>query len=110
MKPLVLGLLFSVLISCFGCASTTLINSPKTTSVSSSEPAKQPEIIWTSRTLTAKFDYLGEVQVKSWSYDGALNRLTEAGKELRADALIDVQYQQIGFLTTFQAFAIKFKP
>ncbi|MBM4304744.1 MAG: hypothetical protein FJ116_04240 [Deltaproteobacteria bacterium] len=99
--------LFLVMLS--GCASTTLIESPRTTSVSASEPEKTPEIIWTSKTLNAKFDYLGEVQVKSWSYDGALERLIEGGKTLKADALIDVQHRQVGFLTTFQAFAIKFK-
>lgn len=93
-----------------GCASTTIIETPKTTSVSQSEPEKTPEIIWTSKTLNAKFDYLGEVKVKSWSYDGALERLVNGGKSLKADALIDVQHRQVGFLTTFQAFAIKFKP
>lgn len=93
-----------------GCSSTTIIESPKTTTVSESEPTKTPELIWTSKTLAAKFDYLGEVKVKSWSYQGALDRLLEGGKSLRADALIDVQYQQVGFLTTFQAFAVKFKP
>ena len=109
MKALISGLFSVVFISLMGCASTTLIESPKTTTVSSSEPAKVPEIIWTSRTLAAKFDYLGEVKVKSWSYDAALERLVEGGKNLKADALIDVQYQQVGFLKTFQAFAIKFK-
>ena len=93
-----------------GCASTTVIESPKTTTVSATEPEKTPEIIWTSKTLTSKFDYLGEVKVKSWSYEGALERLVDGGKSLKADALIDVQHRQVGFLTTFQAFAIKFKP
>jgi hypothetical protein len=110
MKVIISGL-FLLLISTFlGCASTTLIESPKTTSVASSEPEKTPEVIWSSRNLKAKFDYLGEVKVKSWSYEGALERLTEGGKKMKADALIDVQYQQVGFLKTFQAFAVKFKP
>jgi hypothetical protein len=110
MKSVILGLFLAFTLFQMGCASTTLIESPKTTSVSPGEPTKNPEIIWTSRTLNAKFDYLGEVKVKSWSYEGALERLTEGGKALKADALIDVQYQQVGFLNTFQAFAVKFKP
>ncbi len=110
MKTLLSGLVLSLLVSILGCSSTTIIESPRTTSVSTSEPTKTPEIIWTSKTLNAKFDYLGEVKVKSWSYNEALERLIEGGKSLKADALIDVQYQQVGFLTTFQSFAIKFKP
>ena len=109
MKSTLVWLLLLPLAMIVSCSSTTVIESPKTTSVSESEPAKEPEIIWTSKTLNAKFDYLGEVKVKSWSYDGALKRLMDGGKTLKADALIDVQYRQVGFLSTFEAFAIKFK-
>lgn len=110
MKSILIGLMVVPLAFILSCSSTSIIESPKTTTVSESEATKVPEIIWTSKTLTAKFDYLGEVKVKSWSYDGALERLVEGGKTLKADALIDVQYRQVGFLTTFEAFAIKFKP
>ena len=110
MKLFNVGAFLLSLIFVFGCASTTITETPKTTTVSSSEPEKTPEIIWTSKTLNAKFDYLGEVKVKSWSYEGALERLVAGGKSLKADALIDIQHRQVGFLTTFQAFAIKFKP
>jgi outer membrane murein-binding lipoprotein Lpp len=110
MKSFSLAVFISAVLLLSGCASTTVIESPKTTTVSASEPEKTPEIIWTSKTLNARYDYLGEVKVKSWSYDGALERLVDGGKKLKADALIDVQYRQVGFLTTFEAFAIKFKP
>ena len=100
-------LLFSAFMT--GCASTTIVESPKTVFVPEGTVTKSPELIWTSRTLAQKFDYLGEVHVQSWSYDGALERLTDAGRQLRADALIDVHYEQVGFLTKLQAFAIKYK-
>jgi hypothetical protein len=38
-----------------------------------------------------------------------MERLITGGKELRADALIDVHFEQVGFLTDLQAFAIKYK-
>lgn len=92
-----------------GCASTNLIESPKTVFVPDTEETGEPEVIWTSRTLTKNYDYLGIVQSRSWTYDGALGRLVDGGKELKADAIVDVHYEKVGFLSTFQAFAIKFK-
>jgi len=92
-----------------GCASTSLIESPKTVFVPDSEETGEPAIIWTSRTLTKEYDYLGIVKSRSWTYDGALDRLVDGGKELKADAIVDVHYEKVGFLSTFQAFAIKFK-
>jgi len=38
-----------------------------------------------------------------------MERLITGGKELRADALIDVHFEQVGFLTDLRAFAIKYK-
>lgn len=92
-----------------GCASTDIIESPKTAFVPESVEAKEPTVIWTSRTMTRQFDYLGQIKARSLSYDGTLERLVEAGKSLKADAIIDVHYERIGFLTAMQAFAIKFK-
>ncbi len=100
---LVIALLFA------SCASTEIQETPKTAFVPENSGPEQPAIIWTSRTLGRSYDYLGQVKVKSWTYDGALGRLKDAGKELRADALIDVHYQAVGFMTQMQAFAIKFK-
>jgi hypothetical protein len=91
------------------CSSTQINESPKTAFVSDSAPEKTPEVIWTSRTLTQNFDYLGQIRARSWSYSGALERLIEGGKQLKADALIDVHYETIGFLNVLHAFAIKFK-
>lgn len=92
-----------------GCARTEIVESPKTAFASDAEPAKDPEVIWTSRSLTQGFDYLAEVKVRSWTYEGAIERLKDAGKELKADAIIDVHYQTVGFLTAMSAFAVKFK-
>ena len=91
------------------CASTDILESPKTAFVPENSGPEQPDIIWTSRTLGKSYDYLGQVTVKSWTYDGALGRLKSAGKELRADALIDVHYQPVGFMTQMHAFAIKYR-
>ena len=91
------------------CATTELIESPKTAFVPETAELKEPSVIWTSRTMTRHFDYLGVVKVRSWTYEGALQRLIEGGKTLRADAITDVHYRQVGFFSTFQAFAIKFK-
>lgn len=91
------------------CARTEIIESPKTAFVPETAEPKDPAVIWTSRTMTRHFDYLGQLKVRSWTYEGALSRLVEGGRELRADAIIDVHYEQIGFLTAMQAFAIKFK-
>lgn len=96
--------LFSV-----GCARTDLIESPKTAFVSDAEEAKEPELIWTSRNLNREFDYLGQVKVRAWTYDAALSRLRDGGKQMKADAIIDVHYERVGFLKTMQAFAVKFK-
>jgi hypothetical protein len=109
-KPAWLFATLTVLIlALVGCSSTEIIESPKTTFVSETGEAKDPAIIWTSRTMSKNFDYLGQVKSRSLSYESALDRLVEGGKKLRADAIIDVHYEQIGFLATMQAFAIKFK-
>ncbi len=92
-----------------GCASTNLIESPKTVLVPDSEETGVPAIIWTSRTLDKEYDYLGIVKTRSWTYGGGLERLVDGGKELKADAIVDIHYRKVGFLSTFQAFAIKFK-
>ena len=102
-----LTLCFAVLLS--GCASTDLIESPKTTFVADTGESKDPVVIWTSRTLTRNFDYLGQISVRSLSYDGALSRLVSGGRQLRADAVIDVHFETVGFMNTMQAFAIKYK-
>lgn len=91
------------------CARTEIVESPRTTVVSEAEEVTEPKVIWTSRTLASDFDYLGVVKSRSWSYDGALDRLIDGGKQLKADAIIDVHYEKIGFLSTMQAFAIKYK-
>lgn len=96
--------LFSV-----SCARTELVDSPKTAFVSDAEEAKEPEVIWTSRNLNKNFDYLGQVKVRAWTYDAALDRLKDGGKQMKADAVIDVHYERVGFLKTMQAFAVKFK-
>lgn len=108
-KAISLGLLAVPILLSTNCATTNIVESPKTTYVAETAERRDPAIIWTSRTLTQKFDYLGEVTVKSLSYDGALERLSDAGRKLGADALIDVHYQPVGFMTSLQAFAIKFK-
>ena len=100
-------MLFGVLLG--GCASTRLIESPRTTYVPESETVGTPDIIWTSRSLTRPFDYLGRVEVRSWTYDGAVERLAEGGKALKADAIIDIHFERVGFMKTMQAFAVKYK-
>lgn len=91
------------------CGSTEIIESPKTAFVAETGEPKRPEVIWTSRRLDRQFDYLGQVKSRSLSYDSALERLVEGGRQLRADALLDVHYEQIGFMKTMHAFAVKFK-
>lgn len=103
-SPLLFALFFV-----WGCASTDIIESPKTTYVPETEEAKEPTILWTSRTFTENFDYLGQIKVRSLTYNGALDRLKDAGKQLRADAIIDIHYDTIGFYTAFEAFAIKYR-
>lgn len=103
-----LSLLFlGVLIG--GCARTEIIESPRTAYVAETEASKDPEVIWTSRNISQEYDYLGQIKVRSWTYNGALSRLVEAGRELKADAVVDVSYLPVGFLTTMDAFAIKYK-
>lgn len=92
-----------------GCARTQIIESPKTAIVTETATVKEPSIIWTSRVFTQDFDYLGQIKVRSWTYDGAVLRLTDAAKSLHADAIIDLHYDEIGFFTTIEAFAIKYK-
>lgn len=103
-----LCLVFSLVLF-VGCGSTEIIESPKTAFVPENVEVPPPKVIWSSRTLPQKFDYLGKINVRSITYDGALTRLVDAGHKLRADAVIDVQYEAVGFLTTFSAFAVKFK-
>jgi hypothetical protein len=91
-----------------GCSGTEVIESPKTGYVPETREVKTPQIIWTSRTLGQSFEYLGFVQSNSWTYDGALDRLVEGARELRADAIIDVHFERVGFLSSMQAFAIKY--
>lgn len=92
-----------------GCTQTEIIESPKTGYAVETDHPKDPELIWTSRTLDQPFDYLGQIKTRAWTYDGALDRLKEAGKQLRADAIIDIHFQRLGFFKTMHAFAIKFK-
>ncbi|NBX93655.1 MAG: hypothetical protein EB078_05575 [Proteobacteria bacterium] len=92
-----------------GCGSTQVIESPKTAYVAETGAAKTPAVIWTSRAFGQPYEYLGRVEARSLTYDGAMERLIEGGKQLRADALIDVHFEQIGFLSDLQAFAIKYK-
>ncbi len=103
----VFALTAAVIVS--SCTSTEIIESPKTVYVPETAEVKQPEVIWTSRTLTRHFDYLGIVKVRSFTYDGAIDRLVEGAKELRADAVIDVHFGRVGFLNAMEAFAVKFK-
>ena len=105
-KPLSFCLLALNLV---GCATTEIIESPKTAFVAQNTEVPPPKVIWTSRTLKEKFDYLGQIKVRSWTYDGALARLTNAGQEMKADAVIDVHYEAVGFFATMSAFAVKFK-
>lgn len=100
---------FLALLVLVSCANTQVIESPRTTVVAESAEVKEPSIVWTSRVFNQDFDYLGQIKVRSWTYDGAVGRLMTAAKDLRADAVIDVHYDEIGFFTTLEAFAIKYK-
>lgn len=91
------------------CAQTEIIESPKTAYVADTGTPKDPLLIWTSRSVDQPFDYLGQIKARSWTYDGALERLKDAGRELRADAIIDIHFERLGFFKTMHAFAIKFK-
>ncbi len=92
-----------------GCSSVEIIESPKTAFVSDAKQAGEPEIIWTSRTLIQDFDFLGQIQSRSLSYDGAFSGLLDGGSSLKADALIDIHFAQVGIFSTMQAFAVKYK-
>ncbi len=92
-----------------GCARTEIVESPRTAFVPETAEIKEPQVIWTSRAFSQPFDYLGQIKVRSWTYDGAVGRMVDAAKQLRADAIIDVHYDKVGFLNTLQAFAIKYK-
>jgi hypothetical protein len=103
------ALFLSAIILLTGCSSTEIIESPKTAFASETGTPKTPKVIWTSRAFGQPYEYLGRVHARSLTYDGAMERLITGGKELRADALIDVHFEQVGFLTDLQAFAIKYK-
>ncbi len=103
------GLLSLIVLILTGCGSTQVVESPKTGYVAESGTPKIPSVIWTSRAFGQTYDYLGTVQARSLTYEGAMDRLLEGGKELRADALIDVHFEQVGFLSDLKAFAIKYK-
>jgi hypothetical protein len=99
----------SVLLFTVSCARTEIIESPRTGYVADTGEPKDPTVVWSSRTLGTDFDYLGLVKSSSWTYQGALDRLVDGGRELRADAIVDVHFERVGFLKTMQAFAIKYK-
>jgi hypothetical protein len=103
------ALVLSAIILLTGCSSTEIIESPKTAFAAETGTPKNPKVIWTSRAFGQPYEYLGRVNARSLTYDGAMERLITGGKELRADALIDVHFEQVGFLTDLQAFAIKYK-
>jgi uncharacterized protein YbjQ (UPF0145 family) len=101
--------LFLTLSLLSGCATTEIVESPRTAYVSESAEVHEPQIIWTSRIFTKGYDYLGLLKVRSWTYQGAIDRLLDAAKEVKADAIIDVHFERIGFLNAMEAFAIKYK-
>ena len=111
MKSTIPSLALGIFVAAFlaGCGSTQIVESPKTAYVAETENPKDPVVIFTSRAFGSGYDYLGRVNVRSLTYEGAMDRLKEGGRQLRADALIDVHYEQIGFLTTLSAFAVKYK-
>lgn len=104
MRNLFLGALFLT-----ACSSIELIESPKTAFVSDAKAKAAPDVIWTSRSMIQDFDFLGQVKTRSLSYDRSLELLLDGGAELRADALIDIHYEQAGVFSTLQAFAVKYK-
>lgn len=99
---------FIIVILFSACTQTVVIESPKTAYVPEVGDPKDPQIIWTSRVFPQGYEYLGQVKVRSWTYDGAVERLKEGGKQVRADAIIDIHYENIGFLTSLHGFAIKY--
>jgi len=109
-KGKVLVSLSLVLAALFGgCAQTEIVESPKTAYVADAGTPKDPLLIWTSRSVDQPYDYLGQIKARSWTYDGALERLKDAGRQMRADAIIDIHFERLGFFKTMHAFAIKFK-
>src|SRR5580692_5163551 len=85
-------ILIPLLMLVSGCATTDIIESPRTTYVSDAAEVHEPKIIWTSRIFTQNYDYLGLLKVRSWTYQGAIDRLVDAAKEVKADAIIDVHF------------------
>ncbi len=63
------------------CASTLVTEIPKTVMVPESAPTPEPQVIWTSRGITKAYDYLGMVQARSLTYEGAIDRLVGACQE-----------------------------
>lgn len=97
------------LVGLTACTETEIVESPKTAFVAQTDESKIPDIVWTTRTLGRGFDYLGQVKSRAWTYDGAIQRLVDGGKQLGADAVVDIHYERIGFFDTMSAFAIKYK-
>jgi len=108
-QTLMIGMFLAVVFALVGCGTTQVLDSPKTVYVSDLGETAPPKVIWTSRNLDREFDYLGQVRTRSLSYDGAMSRLLAGGQELKADALIDVHFEEVGFLSTLRAYAIKFR-
>jgi len=92
-----------------GCASTEIIESPKTAYVSERTEVHTPRLFWTSKGVSQNYGYLGVIKVRSWTYEGAVHRLEAAAGEMKADALIDIHYEAVGFFSSLHAFAIQFK-
>lgn len=101
--------LASLAVILVGCARTQVVESPKTAIVLGSGAPKDPEVVWTGRTLKRDFGYLGQIKVRSWTWDGAITRLLEGGRSLNADAIVDIYYQKTGFMTEMQALAIQYR-
>lgn len=104
-----LFLALSVIHCIIGCSGFEILETPKTAFVSGAKVAQEPEIIWTSRSMIQDFDYLGQVKSRGLSYDVCFAHLLDGGQELKADALIDIHYEQMGIFSTMQAFAVKYK-
>lgn len=92
-----------------GCSSTEVLESPRTAVVSGAAEAKNPELVWTTRSTARAFDYLGTVRTRAWTYDGALERLLDGARQLKADAVVDIHFERVGFFTTMEAFAVKYR-
>jgi len=92
-----------------GCTGIEITESPKTAFVTDTGEPKTPELMWNSRPLKSQFDYLGQIQVRAWGHEGAIEKIIEGGKRLRADAVVDIHYEKVGFITEMHAFAIKYK-